>query len=101
MGVVVLGAGLVCTARQSPVDSRVIIARRDGSCSSGAGLAGRGDRRTRIGAVKRRSGAARSMAAARVPLWAVCVLRVALATVYFQEEFLDGGEEATPMVAGV
>ncbi|KAI4541798.1 hypothetical protein MG293_008940 [Ovis ammon polii] len=30
------------------------------------------------------------MAAARVPLWAVCVLRVALATVYFQEEFLDG-----------
>ncbi|XP_006199157.1 calreticulin-3 [Vicugna pacos] len=30
------------------------------------------------------------MAAVRVPLWAVCVLRVALATVYFQEEFLDG-----------
>ncbi|XP_069448851.1 calreticulin-3 isoform X2 [Ovis canadensis] len=30
------------------------------------------------------------MAAARVPLWAICVLRVALATVYFQEEFLDG-----------
>ncbi|XP_032483290.1 calreticulin-3 isoform X2 [Phocoena sinus] len=30
------------------------------------------------------------MAAARVPLWAVCVLRVALATVYFQEDFLDG-----------
>uniref|UniRef100_A0A8C2NT91 Calreticulin n=1 Tax=Capra hircus TaxID=9925 RepID=A0A8C2NT91_CAPHI len=71
------------------MDSRVIIARRDGSCSSGAGLAGRGDRRRRKGAVKR-SGAARSMAAARVPLWAICVLRVALATVYFQEEFLDG-----------
>ena len=82
------------------MDSRVIIARRDGSCSSGAGLAGRGDRRRRKGAVKR-SGAARSMAAARVPLWAICVLRVALATVYFQEEFRDGGEEATPMVAGV
>ena len=49
----------------------------------------------------RRSGAARSMAAARVPLWAICVLRLALATVYFQEEFLDGGEGATPMVAGV
>lgn len=32
------------------------------------------------------------MAAVRVPLWAVCVLRVALATVYFQEEFLDGGD---------
>ncbi|XP_007183634.1 calreticulin-3 [Balaenoptera acutorostrata] len=30
------------------------------------------------------------MAYARVPLWAVCVLRVALATVYFQEDFLDG-----------
>ncbi|XP_023390325.1 calreticulin-3 isoform X2 [Pteropus vampyrus] len=30
------------------------------------------------------------MAAVHVPLWAVCVLRVALATVYFQEEFLDG-----------
>ncbi|GAB5567871.1 calreticulin-3 isoform X2 [Prionailurus iriomotensis] len=30
------------------------------------------------------------MAVAPVPLWAVCVLRVALATVYFQEEFLDG-----------
>ncbi|PNJ28699.1 CALR3 isoform 2, partial [Pongo abelii] len=25
-----------------------------------------------------------------VPLWAICMLRVALATVYFQEEFLDG-----------
>ncbi|XP_074194093.1 calreticulin-3 isoform X3 [Rhinolophus sinicus] len=30
------------------------------------------------------------MAAAHVLAWAVCVLRVALATVYFQEEFLDG-----------
>uniref|UniRef100_A0A8C5L5B7 Calreticulin 3 n=1 Tax=Jaculus jaculus TaxID=51337 RepID=A0A8C5L5B7_JACJA len=30
------------------------------------------------------------MAAARASLWAVCLLRVALATVYFQEEFLDG-----------
>ncbi|XP_011781283.1 PREDICTED: calreticulin-3 [Colobus angolensis palliatus] len=30
------------------------------------------------------------MAGARVPLWAICMLRVALATVYFQEEFLDG-----------
>nr|KAF6479278.1 calreticulin 3 [Molossus molossus] len=30
------------------------------------------------------------MAVARHLLWAVCVLRVALATVYFQEEFLDG-----------
>ncbi|XP_037674467.1 calreticulin-3 isoform X1 [Choloepus didactylus] len=30
------------------------------------------------------------MAATCVPLWAVCVLRVALATVYFQEEFVDG-----------
>lgn len=38
------------------------------------------------------------MAVAHVPLWAVCMLRVALATVYFQEEFLDGGEEATPVV---
>ena len=37
------------------------------------------------------------MAYARVPLWAVCVLRVALATVYFQEDFLDGGEGATPV----
>ncbi|PNI50748.1 CALR3 isoform 2, partial [Pan troglodytes] len=25
-----------------------------------------------------------------VQLWAICMLRVALATVYFQEEFLDG-----------
>lgn len=38
------------------------------------------------------------MALVHVPLWAVCMLRVALATVYFQEEFLDGGEEATPLV---
>nr|XP_021524536.1 calreticulin-3 [Aotus nancymaae] len=30
------------------------------------------------------------MAGARVPLWAIGMLRVALATVYFQEEFLDG-----------
>ncbi|XP_045407330.1 calreticulin-3 isoform X4 [Lemur catta] len=30
------------------------------------------------------------MAGARVTLWAICVLRGALATVYFQEEFLDG-----------
>uniref|UniRef100_G3T332 Calreticulin-3 n=1 Tax=Loxodonta africana TaxID=9785 RepID=G3T332_LOXAF len=30
------------------------------------------------------------MAAAEVQLWVVCLLRVALATVYFQEEFLDG-----------
>ncbi|KAM5237940.1 calreticulin-3 [Ctenodactylus gundi] len=30
------------------------------------------------------------MAGVRVPLWAICVLQVALATVYFQEEFLDG-----------
>ncbi|XP_004647432.1 calreticulin-3 [Octodon degus] len=30
------------------------------------------------------------MAWARVSLWAVCTLRVVLATVYFQEEFLDG-----------
>ncbi|XP_054321864.1 calreticulin-3 isoform X2 [Pongo pygmaeus] len=30
------------------------------------------------------------MARALVPLWAICMLRVALATVYFQEEFLDG-----------
>uniref|UniRef100_A0A9L0JYT7 Calreticulin 3 n=1 Tax=Equus asinus TaxID=9793 RepID=A0A9L0JYT7_EQUAS len=30
------------------------------------------------------------MAASGAPLWAVCVLRLALATVYFQEEFLDG-----------
>ncbi|XP_003464290.2 calreticulin-3 isoform X2 [Cavia porcellus] len=30
------------------------------------------------------------MAWARVSLWALCALRVALATVYFQEEFLDG-----------
>lgn len=35
---------------------------------------------------------------AHVPLWAVCMLRVVLATVYFQEEFLDGGEEAIPVV---
>lgn len=39
------------------------------------------------------------MAASGAPLWAVCVLRLALATVYFQEEFLDGGEGATPLVA--
>jgi hypothetical protein len=32
------------------------------------------------------------MVSARALLWAICVLRVALATVYFQEEFLDGGE---------
>lgn len=38
------------------------------------------------------------MAAAHVLVLAVCGLRVALATVYFQEEFLDGGEEAMPMV---
>ncbi|XP_017356683.1 calreticulin-3 [Cebus imitator] len=31
-----------------------------------------------------------AMAVARVPLWAICMLRVTLATVYFQEEFLDG-----------
>uniref|UniRef100_A0A2K5LMZ8 Calreticulin 3 n=1 Tax=Cercocebus atys TaxID=9531 RepID=A0A2K5LMZ8_CERAT len=30
------------------------------------------------------------MAGVRVPLWGICMLRVALATVYFQEEFLDG-----------
>ncbi|XP_034513873.1 calreticulin-3 isoform X3 [Ailuropoda melanoleuca] len=30
------------------------------------------------------------MAVVNVPIWAVCMLRVALATVYFQEEFLDG-----------
>uniref|UniRef100_A0A8C9PKT5 Calreticulin-3 n=1 Tax=Spermophilus dauricus TaxID=99837 RepID=A0A8C9PKT5_SPEDA len=30
------------------------------------------------------------MARARVLIWAVCALRLALATVYFQEEFLDG-----------
>ncbi|XP_004715512.1 calreticulin-3 [Echinops telfairi] len=30
------------------------------------------------------------MAATKVPLWAICLLRVVLATVYFQEEFLDG-----------
>ena len=30
------------------------------------------------------------MVSARALLWAICVLRVALATVYFQEEFLDG-----------
>ncbi|XP_051025640.1 calreticulin-3 [Acomys russatus] len=30
------------------------------------------------------------MARARVSLWAICMLRLALATVYFQEEFLDG-----------
>lgn len=47
--------------------------------------------------VTRRGGRALSMAAARVPLWAVCVLRVALATVYFQEDFLDGGEGAPPV----
>ncbi|KAM7143766.1 calreticulin-3 isoform 2-T2 [Molossus nigricans] len=35
------------------------------------------------------------MAVARHLLWAVCVLRVALATVYFQEEFLDGGLQTT------
>nr|XP_045014998.1 calreticulin-3 isoform X2 [Jaculus jaculus] len=35
------------------------------------------------------------MAAARASLWAVCLLRVALATVYFQEEFLDGGLQTT------
>lgn len=40
------------------------------------------------------------MAAACVALWVVCVLRVTLATIYFQEEFLDGGEVATPLVAG-
>lgn len=40
------------------------------------------------------------MARARVLLWAVCVLRVALATVYFQEQFLDGGEAAARAVAG-
>ena len=43
---------------------------------------------------------AHSMAVAPVPLWAVCVLRVALATVYFQEEFLDGGEKAMSVVVG-
>ncbi|XP_006877172.1 PREDICTED: calreticulin-3 [Chrysochloris asiatica] len=30
------------------------------------------------------------MGVARAPLWAICLLRVVLATVYFQEEFLDG-----------
>jgi hypothetical protein len=34
------------------------------------------------------------MARAGVGLVAVCLLPVALATVYFQEEFLDGGEGA-------
>lgn len=38
------------------------------------------------------------MAVIHVLIWAVCMLRVALATVYFQEEFLDGGEEVTPVV---
>lgn len=33
-----------------------------------------------------------AMALAQVSLWAICVLRVALATIFFQEEFLDGGE---------
>lgn len=36
------------------------------------------------------------MAWAGVALWAVCALRVALATVYFQEEFLDGGDAPLP-----
>lgn len=40
------------------------------------------------------------MALARVLLCAICVLRVTLATIYFQEEFLDGGEGSTPVVAG-
>ncbi|KAG3279992.1 calreticulin-3 isoform X2 [Ictidomys tridecemlineatus] len=35
------------------------------------------------------------MARARVLIWAVCALRLALATVYFQEEFLDGGLQTT------
>lgn len=41
------------------------------------------------------------MALPRVCLWAVWVLRVALATVYFQEEFIDGGEGATLLMMGV
>lgn len=70
------------------------IARRDGSCSSGKGPARRGDCWEPRGGYKRLR--APSMAAPWVLFCAVCVLRVVLATVYFQEEFLDGGEKATP-----
>lgn len=72
---------------------QVTIAGRDGNCSSGDGPARRRDRWE----LKCR---ALFMAVARVLVWAVCVLHVALATVYFQEEFLDGGEGATPVVPG-
>lgn len=76
---------------------QVTIARCDGSCSPGTGPARRGDRREQKLLQKCSSP---FMAAAHVLAWAVCVLRVALATVYFQEEFLDGGEGATPGVQG-
>lgn len=74
--------------------------RCDGRCSFEAtGLARRRDRwEERDGREEERR--ACPMARTSVLFWAVCVLRVAQATVYFQEEFMDGGEEAVPAVAG-
>lgn len=81
-----------------PVMPHITIARCDGSCSSGKGPARRGDCREQRGGYKKLR--APSMAAPWILFWAVCVLRVVLATVYFQEEFLDGGDQATPWWRG-
>lgn len=85
---------------ESPVDSRVIIARRDGSCSSGAGpwraaeTAGRAKGQLR-GKVVPHDPWPRLASA----LGSLCAAGGAGHRLL--PEFLDGGEEATPMVAGV
>lgn len=84
--------------RRGPMMPQVTIARRDGSCSSWVGPARRGDRWEQRGGYKKCRVC--FMAAAHVLVLAVCGLRVALATVYFQEEFLDGGEGVMPVVRG-
>ncbi|KAK2491116.1 hypothetical protein MC885_009990 [Smutsia gigantea] len=94
------GVGPSCIALQGPIAPRFLIARCDGSCRSRPRLVHREDSYEQRGCYELQPSTP-SMAPARVCVWAVCVLRVALAAVYFQEEFIDGGEGATPVVMGV